>query len=139
MAWAYFLVIQVVCLISDFIGLIFVLPLPCAFHFWVPAMSTEWNADAPIKAHSIMVWRWNWLNAVWGNPEDGVLGPDWHLPGRSAWWRAYAWSALRNRSDALKYVFRWVGGPFKRWEFGSWYVQCGWNSSGLPTISAGSS
>lgn len=69
---------------------------------------------------------------VWSN---GVLVP--YMPGKPDWLRAYMWSAWRNSTDNLKYVFQWTGGPFKRWEFRGWYGQAGWNSHGLPVLSAG--
>jgi hypothetical protein len=139
-AWVLFTLIQLSGLVTDSLGFV-VLALPCYLNAWEPAMSTEWNADAPVKAHEIMVWKWAPLNVIWGNPEDGVLGPDWHLPGEAPGWRAFCWSALRNRSDAMKYVYRRDGGPFKRWDFTVFgtpiYFQMGWNSSGLPTVSGG--
>lgn len=61
-----------------------------------------------------LVDRWSWepLNAIYGNPEDGVSGryalvwtpvklvPYW--PAAPAdWIRAYAWSAWRNSTNAL--------------------------------------
>lgn len=138
--WVIFALVQLSGLVTDAAGLV-VLALPCALGAWEPALSTQWNADAPVKAHKIMQWSWKPLNAVWGNPEDGVLGPDWHMPGKPAGLRAYCWSALRNRSDAMKYVYRRYGGPFWRSEFTLFgkklYVQAGWNSTGLPTVSGG--
>lgn len=123
MAWLWFAVVQLVSLIAMVAG-IFILTVPSLLSAWAPDKSGN-----P---------QWTWpINYVYGNPEDGVVGPIWHMPGQPDWLRAYMWSAWRNSCDGLKYAFYLKGGPFKRWTVGSWYAQLGWNSSGLPVLSAG--
>jgi hypothetical protein len=68
----------------------------------------------------IDTWDWQWLNAWFGNPEDGVSGQNALVWGdgvnapygqlyiynaTGSRWKAYCWSAWRNSVDALKYVF----------------------------------
>lgn len=121
----------------DCIGFVLLIPL-CLFKLWVPAMSTEWAPDAVIKAHMINVWRWDALNEIWGNPEDGVTGSATYLSGWPDQIRAYVWSGWRNRSDNLKYVFARPGGPFYLKNFSSWYVMAGYrNAAGTVCLSAG--
>lgn len=84
----------------------------CAFKAWEDCMSTE----GPYAPHPIDRWRWHVLNAVYGNPEDGVSGKAamiWvsgirvpYRPDSGARWRAYCWSAWRNTADQLKYTFK---------------------------------
>lgn len=46
--------------------------------------------------------RWAW---IWGNEEDGVAGPRWHLQGAPSWRRAFVWSAQRNPVNNARFVF----------------------------------
>ena len=56
-------------------------------------------------------WRWQWMNLLWGNPEDGVsggdaFGPSWsgeYNPALSRW-RAFKWAALRNWANGYNYI-----------------------------------
>jgi len=95
-----------------------------------PCWKQLWKADAT-STNTVVTdrttvdrWTWDWLNPVWGNPEDGVSGayavirdatgkevPGGYMPFRDPRWRAYCWSALRNSSDGLKYILEWPTGP----------------------------
>ena len=141
-AWIYFVAIQFVMLFFTIIGWFLLIPF-CLFK--------AWGEHTPVIFSTTIVldqWDWRPLNYIYGNPEDGVSGQYarvWlngttqgpFMPAAWAPWRAYRWSALRNSTDNLKYVFRRDDGPFKRFEFCSWYVQAGWNTRGLPVISGG--
>lgn len=132
--WRYYWCIQVVSFFAMIIGWFLLLPL-AAFGRWKQAMSPVFRGKV------ITVWNSGFINATWGNYEDGVVPPDWYLPGKQTWLRVYMWTAWRNSADNLKYEFRLSGGPFwrRQWAvFGKqYYAQCGFNPSGLPVISAG--
>lgn len=139
-AWTWFAVVQLICLVATLVGWVLLIPF-CLARAWVTDVTS--NKDGrPIDR-----WRWKPLNLIYGNPEDGVSGQTaliWvngslSFYMRDAWapWRAYLWSAWRNSADNLKYAFQWSGGPFRRWQSRTLYVQLGWNTSGLPVISAG--
>lgn len=133
-SWLGFWVVQFIMLAVGVAGLLPV-AIACALKAWEPEFSTQWAPDAPVKAHSIRVWSWGWMNYLWGNPEDGVAPTG----GR---WNAFVWSALRNYSDNLKYVYAEPGGPFYAKNFTvfgrPFYVMAGFrNAAGLPTCSIG--
>lgn len=138
-SWLGFWIVQFIMLVVGALG---VLPIAaaCAFRAWTPAISTQWAPDAPVKAHTINVWAWSWMNYLWGNPEDGVTGTPAYNPTTSGW-SAFTWSALRNYADNLKYVYAEPGGPFYARNFTTpfaWYVMVGYrNAAGLPTCSIG--
>jgi hypothetical protein len=123
---------------TDYVGLL-TLWIPSLLKAWKPGMSTYWNADAAVPGPKpILVWSWP-INPVYGNREDGLL-PTWYLPYLPDWLRVFLWTAWRNRSDNLKYVFAWKNGPF--WYknlilFGKpFYAMAGWHN-GLVACSAG--
>jgi hypothetical protein len=86
-------------------------------------------------------WKWEPLNAIYGNPEDGVSGRFaviWgsgadegkqvqYMPDAPAWKRAYCWSALRNTADGLKYKFAWDG-PLATGTVLGRHYQIGWKA-----------
>ena len=88
-----------------------VLPIPCLLHAWQPSRARSINDGRRIDR-----WSWEWLNWLWGNPEDGVSGLTalvWVTGAtRAPYWpgcpsdalRAYIWSAWRNSCDTLKYT-----------------------------------
>ena len=139
-AWIWFALVQAVSLLAMVLGWILLIPF-CLAQAWRESAIS--NKDG----RSIDIWSWKPLNLLYGNPEDGVSGQAaliWvngalsiYKPNAWAPWRAYCWSAWRNSADNLKYVFKWIGGPFKRWQNGVFYVQLGWNTDGLPVLSAG--
>lgn len=132
-AWGYFWLAQLASIAATLVGYVLLLPF-CLAQAWemspVPSIGQKpWLTRGPIDR-----WRWAPLNAVYGNPEDGVSGQTaliWgsgteaghlvsYMPGAAAWRRAYAWSAWRNSADNLKYVFQWRGAqpaPYKSGTF----------------------
>lgn len=93
-----------------------------------------------ILGRTITVWRGGWLTWIWGNEEDGVTGaPFYQAQFKDIRVCAYLWSAWRNSANNLRFVFKWVGGPFYRWENAThtFYVQAGWYPNGFPVLSAG--
>lgn len=144
LSWCYFAAIQVVAFDAMVVGW-FLLIVPCVCRAWVPVTQIyipDWQKDKGIAAKRIFVWQWWWLNRVWGNDEDGVVGGlsdgREYNPDMSAW-KAYIWCAWRNSANNLRFVFRWKGGPFYRWESENreWYFQCGWYPNGFPVLSMG--
>lgn len=120
--------------------------IQCAAGFASPL----WLAGLPVCAFLALVgastfdqksllyhWpRWAW---VWSNDEDGIAGH-----GPLTRWHAFVWTALRNSVSN----FRFIGGvsgknrPLWYWTgtvFGAQrYAKVGWESSGWPSLSAGS-
>ena len=142
-AWAYFVLGQLCSIAAALVGYVILLPF-CLAQAWetspVPSIGQKaWLTRGPVDR-----WRWGPLNAVYGNPEDGVSGqaalvwgsgPDAgklvaYWPGAPAWLRAYAWSAWRNSADQLKYAFRWTGptgcAPFKQVRLFGRTLSFGW-------------
>lgn len=123
-AWLYFALVQLVGLATGVAGLLVLAPA-CYLHAWT-APDTLSIKPVPL-GRKVDRWRWDWLNAVWGNPEDGVSGQQaliWihgkqspFMPGAKPGWRAYVWSALRNPSDRMKYRFPWASGPLYQRRF----------------------
>lgn len=144
LGWCYFAAVEVVAFDAMVIGW-FLLIIPCIKRAWVPVTQIyipTWQREQGIPAKRIFIWQWYWLNRIWGNDEDGVVngmrGNVEYNPEMSAF-KAYLWCAWRNSANNLRFVFRWNGGPFYRWEDEerTIYFQCGWNSSGFPVLSAG--
>jgi len=115
-AWVRLIAVQLVQLAATVLGL-FILAPACIAQAW------EYGGTSIKDKRGIDSWRWP-LNAVYGNPEDGVSGQYariWsdgmprtlarYMPGAGPRWRAYCWSALRNSCNQLKYRFAWAAGP----------------------------
>ena len=139
LGWVLFVLCQLAMLAAQLVGLVLLIPF-CLAQAWTPAVYPS------VKLGHGPVDRWSWgpLNYIYGNPEDGVSGQQAVLiggapfaPGVWGPWRAYRWSAWRNSSDNLKYVFQWQGGPFFKWNNGKYHFQAGWNEKGLPGLSGG--
>lgn len=142
MGWVYFAFVQLVSLLGMVLGWFVLIPF---------CLAQAWIRDSVSIKDGRLVDRWSFkpLNWIFGNPEDGPSGQtalvqvngalSLYMPDAWAPWRAYCWSAWRNSADNLKYVFKWVGGPFWRWEIRSFYVHAGWGTNGLPVLSAGRS
>jgi hypothetical protein len=95
----------------------------------VPCLRKSWH-DTPSPfnpARTVDAWNSRGLQAIFGNPEDGVSGQHaliWlngttqgeYMPGADPRWRAYCWNA-RNSADQLKYWFAWRWGPLVLWEY----------------------
>ena len=129
--WFYFAFVQLVSAALTIIGWVLLLPL---------SIGRCWHIRASIEfqGRQVEVWRGGWLTWIWGNEEDGVIGNAIQRARfKDERLCAYYWSAIRNPTNNLRFVFRWVGGPFCRREWRSWYVQAGWNTSGYPVLSAG--
>lgn len=87
----------------------FILIVPCLRRAWVPATSTINPFDRAPRP--ITLWRSAWLNAIYGNREDGVSGAEaliWvngervlYQPNTWAPLRAWLWSAWRNSTNEL--------------------------------------
>ena len=103
--WLKFTVQQIESLIVTIAGWFVLIPF-CLLRAW---RSTATSIDPDYRA--IDVWSWDWLNGVYGNPEDGVSGAQAivngqpYMPTANSIWRAYCWSAWRNSANGLKYRF----------------------------------
>jgi hypothetical protein len=124
LAWLYFALIQLVMLVTGVAGLVVLAPA-CYLHAWTEPDTL--SIKSVPRDRTVDRWSWGWLNAVWGNPEDGVSGqqavlwihgaPRRFMPGAEPGWRAYVWSALRNPCDRMKYRFPWANGPLYQRQF----------------------
>jgi hypothetical protein len=138
MAWLYFAVIQLVTLLATVAGWLVLLPF-CLLQAWTAPSARSINPSTPGRL--VDSWRWQPLNAVYGNPEDGVSGQQaavWnstgqlvpYMPTAPACWRAYCWSAWRNSADQLKYCFAWRGNTPAPFVTGTWLAgrtyRAGW-------------
>jgi hypothetical protein len=141
MVWLRFAAVQLVMLAATVLGWFLLIPF-CLLQFW------ELEPQGSIKDdRSIDVWKWVWLNKIYGNPEDGVSGTQAlingtqpYLPTSNPKWRAYRWSALRNSCDNLKYVFACSSCPLKRGTIFGRPYKIGWqeeNGYKVPVISWG--
>lgn len=153
--------IQLVNIVAMLIGLVLLIPM-CLFHLWT---KPKYPSNNPTKGlHDLWILP---INFVSGNPEEGVSGKQaliWddsnppkqvpYMPGNPNWgkvrtwlydaWRAYCWSALRNSTDNLKYVF---ANPKGKMESVTWKAfgktltfSMGWkpeNGKVVPVISIG--
>lgn len=141
--WARFALVQLIMLAATVIGWFVLIPF-CLAQAWEPVISTL----DPKRA--IDKWKWEPLNLVAGNREDGVSGARaliWnhtgtarvpYMPNAHPAWRAYLWSGWRNSCDNLKYVFAMPGGPFIRKQWRGWYAKAGFQpDSGYPVLSVG--
>jgi hypothetical protein len=129
--WLYFVWFLVVDIVVMVIGWVLLAPFSL-FKLW----TVKYNFEFP--GRPLPQWRGGKLMFVWGNLEDGVVGSvryQERIPNKIL--SSYLWSAWRNSANNLRFVFRWVGGPFYRKEWRQWYFQCGWYDNGFPVISAG--
>ena len=163
LAWLYLALIQVIAFVGTVLGIVILFFLSI-FRCWKKRASREYPYD-------IMAWSIDWIDRVYGNEEDGIdgsrgyrLDPEGVLYQHvwiertklwPEWLQVYWWSAWRNSDNNLRFVFRWIGGPFirrewmqawptfhKAWKFVTftkvpWYFQCGWNDRGFPVVSGG--
>lgn len=70
---------------------------------WEPRKS-RFYANPDGSQRILAQWRPRWAY-VWGNEEDGVAGPRWFMQGAPAWKRAFVWSAWRNPTNNLRFVY----------------------------------
>ncbi len=119
-----FALIQTVSLVLTLIGLPVV---------GILSLTRSWTVVA-----GKLQWKGGRLTWIWGNLEDGIVGP-----GPLNRWRAFYWSGVRNPCNDLRYIrgVSKVGRPLwrKTWgaKPGGFYVAAGWNSSGYPVLSGG--
>ena len=100
--WLKFTAQQIVQLAATVAGLVVLIP-PCLLQAWT---RDQVSTHQGLQIRIVDRWDWHWLNAIYGNPEDGVSGQQaGYMPNANSIWRAYCWSALRNSCDALKYRF----------------------------------
>lgn len=131
MAWLWFLVVQLINAVFLAVGIVVLIPL-AATGAWVTRPSRFFPGRA------VTAWKGGWLTWCWGNEEDGVTGAEFYRERfKSDRLCAYCWSALRNPANNLRFIFKWIGGPFVRKEFGNFYIQAGWYPNGFPVMSAG--
>jgi hypothetical protein len=143
MAWAWFAVVQLVQLLATVIGWVLLIPF---------CLTQAWTTRAPVIGDSMFVrsikdgrvidrWSFAPLNAVYGNPEDGVSGAHaiiWgngveiplgkqgpYMAGANPIWRAYCWNA-RNSAASLKYIFAWEAGPYIQVPLFGRTLRAGW-------------
>lgn len=139
-AWLWFAAVQLISLVATVVGWIVLIPF-CLGRLWLLDMQAKSIKDGRF----IDTWDLPFIQAIYGNPEDGVSGAQALINGSEpympdAWppLRAYCWSALRNSCDNLKYVFAWKDGPFKQWTFFGRPQHAGWqmeNGFNVPVIS----
>lgn len=140
MGWIWFVMVQLISLVATVVGWFVLIPF-CLGRLWLLDMQTKSIKDGRF----IDTWDSRIIQAIYGNPEDGVSGAQALISGNQpympeAWapWRAYCWSALRNSCDNLKYVFAWKDGPFKQWTLFGRPQHAGWqmeNGFNVPVIS----
>ncbi len=147
LAWFLFACAQITSLAFGLLGLVLLLPLSLA-NFIKDGPPRMRRDDVPWP-YQIKVWRFKPIDWIYGNGEDGADGYyGWWVDGRyrdktrdwPAWWRLYYWSAIRNPTNNLRFVFQWKGGPLKQWNIAGkrWYIRVGWRAdTGAPVISAG--
>jgi hypothetical protein len=132
-AWAWFAMVQLIALLVTVLGWVLLIPF-AALRLWTMRESRYF------PGRQIAVWRGGWLMWPFGNEEDGVTGAEFYRARfKDDRLCAYLWSAWRNSANNLRFVFRWQGGPFWRWENAkhTFYVQCGFYPNGYPVLSAG--
>lgn len=137
-----FTLIQLVSLVLTVLGL----PICAAL-----ALGANYKCGPPgSKWHFAPNWAW-----IWDNDEDGIA-PHWYNPLVTPW-KVFAWTALRNPCNNLRYVpgvskpgrplwlWTWTvpenHGPFwgGGWPGKQFYFKAGWEAkTGWPSLSAGS-
>lgn len=131
LGWIWFALVQLIELVFLLAGLVLLAPL-AATRCWITRESKYF------PGRQVTAWRGGWFTWAWCNDEDGVTGADFYRARfRDDRLCAYCWSALRNPANNLRFVFKWIGGPFYRWENGKFYAQAGWYPNGFPVLSAG--
>ncbi len=135
LGWVWFVIVQLIAFAFFLVGIVVLLPLAFA-RAWVDRPSRYF------PNRTVTAWVGGWLTFPWGNEEDGVTGADFYqkrFKPSHLWLCAYLWSAWRNSANNLRFVFRWVGGPFFRWENTqrTFYMQAGFYPNGFPVLSAG--
>lgn len=107
------------------VGVLYVIGVPLIW-FAARRCAWTWRKSAIFDKRHICVWYWSWMDAAWGNEQDGVDGlafndegeycgslKDWpNRPFESRANRIFQWSALRNSTNNLRfmhYFVSWLG------------------------------
>lgn len=75
----------------------------------------EWEASKVWPDRIISRWWKEWMNPIWGNEQDGVVGVPHNSPSSLSWWKDYVsqvgeqaaaikWSAFRNPTNNLRFM-----------------------------------
>lgn len=129
MKWLTFWSFQARSLAATILGWFLLAPL-AAMQNWV------WIPSAAGKHDFISVWKPDWVDAVWGNAEDGVTGDTFYAQQvKGTRLRAYLWSAWRNSANNMRWGNAVLGGPFFRVTKGNWIFQMGYRpDNGWPVL-----
>lgn len=138
-AWTWFCLAQLLMLVLTIVGWLLLIPA-CLLRAWEPSPYPSINDGRRID-------RWRWpINAIYGNPEDGVSGRQamvWlntstrgpFMPGAYPPWRAWVWSAWRNSADSLKYSLAlWIHGPHMTCRILGRTLSAGWSIENLRPV-----
>jgi len=116
LAWIYYALCMLFAVAALFpLGLLIV-GAACVFKAWTPTATVP-SINPLLKYDRFEVDSWTWpINAIYGNPEDGVsgidaFGPSWVGPynTRGSRWEAFRWSGLRNWANGFGYI-TWIFG-----------------------------
>jgi hypothetical protein len=97
------------------------IPLYIAGLFVTPAMIALSHTDSAGLVHAPRAF---W---IWDNDEDG-MDPEWYRqanPTWSRWRRMYAWTALRNSVNNMRFV-RWISPPLQPYRVQYMRLSRGW-------------
>src|SRR3974377_2095587 len=117
LGWLYFIALQLANIPLWFIGL-----------FVVAIFQAQWltkKVSAPYvppyakSAPTIRYFKGGKFTYLWNNDEDGKDG--------QGHYGTFYWSSIRNPVNNLRFACKWVGGPYWKYTWRSWYVECGWN------------
>lgn len=72
-------------------------------HAWEPRRSRFYAYDDG-SPRIVAQWRprWAW---IWNDEELGIAGPREWMHGRAPWLRAFVWSAWRNPTNGLRFIY----------------------------------
>jgi hypothetical protein len=121
--WAEWTALELCSLLLSAVGVVLLIPLSLARAWRIkrvqpPGLTMRW----------VMVWKGGRLTWLWGNDEDGVVGPTWYAKRfKDVRIRAYLWSAWRNSASNFRWAAARPGGVFvkREWRGGDWYFQAG--------------
>jgi hypothetical protein len=113
------------------------------FRLALPAFHRDWVVRESFVYPGRFALHWLDHNlSVYDNEEDGISGDARYIRESSYGprLRTYVWSALRNPCGNFRWGNSFVGGPFRRWTLGNYYLQAGFRpDNGWPVLSAGRS
>lgn len=129
--WLWFVIIQILSLCLMVVGWIVLIPF---------VLLKSWHTgNSPVYSdRNITMWNLSILDKIYGNWEDGVVPPDWYMTGINTLWRTYMWTAWRNSTNNLRWIFLWKDGPWFQYRNKGYYFQAGWRpDTGWYVLSAG--